>query len=148
MWKFLDIPSGRAERDPHDIEFFNLIDASSSLVREVVQNSIDATLDTLQPLLVRFTFGEHGEATQYINGLIPHLQASGFFPVDFDPGASIDYLTIEDYNTTGLNGFIQREQIISRGVKSNYYDFWWREGKSSKSGAQGGRCPGWCAADR
>src|SRR4030042_2838113 len=134
MWYFSKLPEGEPERDPRESEFFNVgdLDPSASLVREIIQNSLDAKNQGNKCVFVKFTFGCHPflDNSKYYENLVPHLISSGILPEGFVLEGSIPYLVIEDFGTTGLDGHINRGEIKT-GEKSNYYDFWWQEGKSS-----------------
>ena len=60
MWIFNSRHDFGVETDPTEGEFFvnNDIDRSSALVRETIQNSLDARRDDTEPVEVRFTFHE------------------------------------------------------------------------------------------
>lgn len=142
MWKFRKLTEGEPERDPHEAEFFNVgdIDKAASLVREVIQNSLDAKLPAQDNVRVRFTFSKHdkNENDIYYSNLIPHVGSCGLLPQDYVSSHPIPYLTVEDFGTTGLDGPVSREEFkdVDGG---NYYSFWWCEGKSQKAGHSAGR---------
>lgn len=142
MWNFLKLTAGQLERSPHEAEFFNVgdIDKATSIVREVIQNSLDAKLQNNQPVRVKFTFGTHEKSDNdaYYSGLIPHAQHSGLLASSFSDTKQIRYLTIEDFGTTGLDGPTNRENMVA-GIGGNFYNFWWCEGKSQKTGHRLGR---------
>ncbi len=137
MWHFGEIKKGQPERDPHEAEFFNLNDPPNSLVREVIQNSLDAKLEHEEKIKVCFSFGNTSklDTKDYYEPLIPHLRASKLIKDEFEIREDIRFISIEDYNTKGLDGAITR---IEKN-KGNYYSFWWYEGKSNKTGASAGR---------
>lgn len=142
MWKFRQLTEGELERHPHEAEFFNVgdIDKAASLVREIIQNSLDAKSPGIESVRMLFTFGNHDKADvdNYYSGLIPHVESSGLLPQYYGESGNISFLTIEDFGTTGLDGPVKREEIKDGGV-SNYYNFWWCEGKSQKAGQSAGR---------
>ncbi len=41
-WRFKALSIGDPERDPHEAEFFNLAGISEVIVREFIQNTLDA----------------------------------------------------------------------------------------------------------
>ena len=133
MWRFKHLEDGVPERDPRETEFFRLPQVSDSLVREVIQNSIDAKRKDQTKVKVCFTFGEvmKSEVTQYLAGLKDHLIESRYYPEDFESCNSVRFLTIEDFGTSGLDGNIGEGQRPKKG-ESNFWDFWWREGISGK----------------
>lgn len=142
MWIFSKLPEGEPERNPRESEFFNVgdLDPSASLVREIIQNTLDARKLGNDKVSVRFNFGNHSysDKGKYYDELIPHLISSEMIPAEYSFGETIPFLTIEDFGTNGLDGPVSRAEITG-GVKSNYYDFWWREGKSNKEGQDAGR---------
>lgn len=143
MWQVRKLTNGELERSPHEAEFFNIGDSDKavSLVREVIQNSLDAILLGNSSVHVRFAFGEHNKVGDnvFYKELIPHIQSCGLLPQEYATGNKISYLTIEDFGTTGLDGPVDRHEKIRKGKSGNYYDFWWCEGKSQKTGKNAGR---------
>ncbi len=141
MWNFRKLGEGEPERSPHEAEFFNVgdLDWSAAVVRESIQNSLDAKLPSAKNVLVRFSLKSEplSKFTEYYSELVPHVRSCGF---DFNPETKTEfkYLVIEDFGTTGLDGPITRTGLKNRG-KSNYYNFWWREGISLKEGRDAGR---------
>jgi len=142
MWKFRKLTAGELERSPREAEFFNVgdIDKAASIVREVVQNSLDARLTNSQTVRIKFLFGAHPKSNDdpYYAELIPHIESSGLLPAGYPSISEVPFLTIEDFGTTGLDGPINREEIGLSGG-GNYYNFWWCEGKSQKTGHHLGR---------
>lgn len=87
------------------------------LVREAIQNSIDACLDASKPVLVTFTFGKlRSKSFPKLFGLSRHIEAifttyQGCKNPDYRRaldllkegiGKTIHYLKISDYNTRGM----------------------------------------------
>ena len=141
MWNFRKLGEGEPERSPHEAEFFNVgdLDWSAAVVRESIQNSLDAKLPSSKTVLVRFSLKSEplSKFTEYYSELIPHVKNCGF---NFNPETKKEfkYLVIEDFGTIGLDGPITRTELKNQG-KSNYYNFWWREGISLKEGRDAGR---------
>jgi len=138
MWHFAPIPLGEPERDPREAEFFNTgdLDAATALVRESIQNSLDARLHGDKPIKVRFSFKQvQNPDDLFFNELTDHLNSAGLLPRAYDQGDLL-VLTIEDFGTKGLDGPTSFNQVDREG---NYFNFWWREGKSQKSGQSAGR---------
>lgn len=138
LWNYIerrinDVETGITQRDQFLNEELNLAD---TLVRETVQNSLDAVDGG--PVSVRFRL--LGEADgldreyllQLLDGHWEHAQAAG---LDVAAARSRDpsVLVIEDYGTTGLTG-----NPHSWG-DGNFQDFWRRHGLSHKSGTSRGR---------
>jgi len=130
MWMFRKIEPGVPERNPREGEFFRLTEPDEAVVREFIQNALDARNDNMVSVRMYLGEAEYHRVSKYFDSLYPHLRASGLeFP---SGGGRVRFLTIEDYGTTGLDGDIKRSD-------SNFYNFWWREGISAKGGRLGGR---------
>jgi len=141
MWGFKQLESGMPERDPRETEFFRLPQVSDALVREVIQNSLDARRDDQTKVKVCFTFGnvEKSEVEQYLLGLIDHLRACDLLPQEYTSSDFLRFLTIEDFGTTGLDGPTGEKGPRPEKGRSNFFDFWWREGISGKKKTRAGR---------
>ena len=105
------------------------------LVREAIQNSLDATLDGKVTKVV-FTLGqaEAPEVRPYLKTLRPHLEAiTRSLPEGIpDANESIRFLAIEDYNTRGLEGdSTVHKPLNSDGSKNHFFRFWHQVGQSS-----------------
>lgn len=110
-WKFLEVRKGDKIRENVLAEFFkaaSIDNAGEALVREGIQNSLDAVQDQSKPVKVRIIYGGEstaptiGIANKFFAGLAPHLETS-----DFEPPAregKIHFIAFEDFNTTGLYG--------------------------------------------
>jgi Winged helix-turn-helix DNA-binding len=113
------------------------VELSDTVVRESIQNSLDAQVGTDQ-VRVRFALltEDDGISVQYLESL-----CSGQFEHAKSVGVDVDSVSaeppsafvIEDFGTTGLTG------ATDSRVASNFSDFWHRHGKSHKSGKSGGR---------
>ena len=146
-WTFKEVPSGIKNRNPVQDEFFNSSEALteiSSLVRESIQNSLDAYDKASQsPVKLRFTISSSDSKliSKYFNGLQQHIDCS--IPgndVDL-ANSSCDYLLVEDFNTTGLLGDSKKDQLLETDVPSlnSYHFFVWAEGSSAKTEGNRGR---------
>lgn len=141
MWRFAELQKGMPEKHSQEAEFFRLENPSEALVREVIQNSLDAKLDSEEKVKVSFKFGtvSKNSIEPFLYGLIPHLRACDLWSDSqltlFTEDDTVPYLLIEDFGTTGLDGNISQAD----NQPSNFYDFWWREGISSKKGSKAGK---------
>jgi hypothetical protein len=138
------------QRDPIQGEFFNtdsITSQAKQLTREGIgQNPLDA--NTTWPVRVRvFVSGATGalapaEAAQYFEGLRPHVEAC-FGTAGPRAAQLLDqpcrFLTIEDFNTTGLLGDAAATDPPTDGSKNHFFYFFRAEGKSGKSGSERGR---------
>jgi hypothetical protein len=137
MWQFKTLSMGDPERDPHEVEFFNLTGIADAVVREFIQNSLDAKCDGSSIIRITFENATKEKSKVFFNNIENHLRATSFYSFGFDNDV-IPYLTIEDFGTTGLDGATGENGIRPAG-RNNFYNFWWYEGKSEKTGKDRGR---------
>ncbi len=140
MWVFNERHDFGVETDPTEGEFFvnNDIDRSSALIREAIQNSLDARREDVGAVEVRLRFHEGAlfvdgdRMRRYVDDLFPHLQACG---LDVD-GALLNnprFLVVEDFGTHGLRGLVDTKD------PSDFYYFWHVVGRSGKGDQKAGR---------
>ena len=144
--------------DPIQNQFFttNIVGGlTAALVRETIQNSMDAKTKTKDEhgndfiVSIRFKLSgktnaiDPSEAIKYIKELIPHLKArnngivSELIP---DFGRPMPYLLIEDYNTVGLEGDpLEYEDPVDNSKPHNFFWFWRNVGRSGKGNDARGR---------
>jgi hypothetical protein len=140
MWVFNERHDFGVETDPTEGEFFvnNDIDRSSALVREAIQNSLDARREDVGKVEVRLHLHEgalflDGARTQgYVEDLLPHLTACGL-DVDSTIFNNPRFLVVEDFGTHGLRGSINSKD------PSDFYYFWHVVGRSGKGDQKAGR---------
>ena len=143
-WEFAPHHPMSKQRDPIQGEFFNtdsIKNAADEIVREAVQNSLDAAVGGLVVVRI-FISGESGAvptdtATEYFGELKPHAEACGA-PVDLMT-TPCRHVVIEDFGTTGLGGDVNSTEEPPPGQKNDFFYFFRAEGKSGKSGADRGR---------
>ncbi|RXH34370.1 hypothetical protein XH99_01085 [Bradyrhizobium nanningense] len=136
-WYFRDISDDPSEKELTQQDQFNNDEVvlAEALVRETIQNSTDACVLPGGTVRVRFAIVEPSTAesreffSSLLDGLAPHLTASGIAV----PTAPQRFLVIEDFETTGLLGAIDRKD------EGQFCGFWRRFGRSNKKGAAGGR---------
>jgi len=147
-WKFRVMSRGEMNADPIAGEFFttdHLDSITDALVREVIQNSLDAAVPG-ETVTVRFRIvgRSHGNASlfeRYFASLSPHLAAEqnglSFQPSLHDP---MPYLVIEDFGTRGLEGDFRVDSDLERyGAKNDFFYFWRNVGRSGKTEGDRGR---------
>lgn len=137
MWQFKTLSMGDPERDPHEAEFFNLSGIADAVVREFIQNSLDAKCEGSSIIRITFENTTKEKSNVFFSNLETHLDAANFRFSGFDDNV-VPYLAIEDFGTTGLDGATGEDGIRPDG-KNNFYNFWWYEGKSEKTGKDRGR---------
>lgn len=129
-----DVEQELTQRDQFDTDKVPL---TATLMREALQNVMDARAPGyVGPLRVRIGTHEAPESdepfwTGLFSGLAERLTASEV-PVAGLNFSRPNFLTIEDFGTTGLRG-----ATTSRD-NSEFSDFWRRVGRSHKSGSKGG----------
>ena len=136
----LDI-RGNVDRDDNDDEHFKGADSTTqSFARENTQNITDVRLKTTSsPAKIRvFVSGSERalsreKATKYFGGFKPHIEASlsksRLKPQVLD--GDCQFLVIEDFNTTGLTGDVNKRHE-SQGSGNHFYGFFRSAGKSAK----------------
>jgi hypothetical protein len=142
---------GEVQVDPVHDEFFKAQDLADALVRESIQNSLDARIPrSRSPVSVRFRFASGKQALpaegvrEYFEGLERHLRAAAktihtILPRDDE---AVPYLLIEDSGTRGLTGDPRADpELDAPGEerKNDFYYFWRNVGRSSKGDVDRGR---------
>jgi hypothetical protein len=137
--------------DPVHDEFFKAQDLADALVRESIQNSLDARLPrSRSPVRVRFRFAAGAHALpaegvrEYFDGLEEHLAAvartiHSVLPRHDEP---VPFLVIEDFGTRGLTGdpHVDPELEPEAGEgKNDFFYFWRNVGRSNKGEVDRGR---------
>lgn len=136
-WLFQRIDPGLKHVGPTHGEHLAPRGVVDPLVRESIQNSLDATDEgSLKPSQVVFTLGEADPrlAGRFFDGLRRHLQTEPVprslpegLPAANEP---IRFLAVEDFNTRGLEGDPDRwEQTNGDGSKNHFFRFWHKVGQ-------------------
>jgi len=146
-WRFAKRDRGSKERNPPLEWFFNLDvmdNASEPLVREGIQNSLDARSGK-DPVRIRFYLSEASGAVSqqdispFMLGLEAHLTAKDnglkAAPQLSEPCA---FLVFEDFGTTGLEGDPD-QHLVPEGEDNAFYHFFRAEGASNKGKDKLGR---------
>lgn len=117
-WRFRKMSPSEINQGTVVGEFFGDEPINTRLVRESIQNSLDAGIDrvmgnptgTSGPVRVRFDLTgitnplPAAQAARYLDGLAPHLAAAGA-GLDADAlQGELPYIVVEDAGTTGLCG--------------------------------------------
>ena len=145
-WKRALVQPNEREDENVGEEFFNdvdTLDEISSLVRESMQNSIDAVLNNDVPVTVRFTVGKQSSKLnqEYFEEILPHVSQSLHKNLIPSLGVESKFLVIEDFNTKGLGGSISSIRPSESSQKkygSNYWFFEWKSGETNKvTGSRG-----------
>lgn len=142
-WRFRTIAEDEKEVEPTHREHLAPGGVVEPLVREAIQNSLDATLEG-QPTKVAITLGEANPAIarRYFDQLRPHLnveEIARYLPEGVpDPADKVRFVAIEDYNTTGLEGDpAGRSQESHDRSMNHFFRFWHRVGPPIESKRRG-----------
>jgi hypothetical protein len=139
-WHFSPQLKDQVETEVTQRDQFNNddVDISETIVREAIQNSLDAAVN--DPSQVRVTFRwldkDQGLSPVFFASLFDgqkeHAQAAGVAIEELD-FSNPRVLVIEDFGTSGLTGKVNDKD------DDNFCDFWRRHGKSHKTGKSRGR---------
>ena len=161
-WQFRQMSPAEINQEAMEREFFQEEPINVRLVREVIQNSLDAALDKAQgqprgssgPVRVRFSLAgissplSEEEAKPYFEGIEPHLRAIADLDDDISSRLTqgslisdgVPFMVIEDDRTTGLNGnWEQFDDTSEQSARGN--DFYWffrNVGRSGKGESDNG----------
>lgn len=146
-WHFDRKPKFLKDREPVQEEFFNnaasIRNRLAALIREAIQNILDQATLPGGPVSARIYLSQDegalspGIAEQYFRGLWDHIGAMGRETDGVDHPCR--FMVIEDFGTTGLVGDAWTDLRPSDEEPRDFYYFYRVEGRSSKSGAKGGR---------
>ena len=132
QWRFVEHHPEAKSRDPLQSELLNQesFRPADALVRESIQNSLDAKIPGVDKVRVRiYVSGAAGalskdEAAPYFQGFWPHVQVcenGGQVASDLAEGAC-RFVVIEDFGTIGLTGDPAATRV-PEGASNNYYYF-------------------------
>ena len=145
-WVFKEVPPGEMERNPVSEEFFTNGTRLEAVIRESLQNSLDATDGGSEPVRVRIYFsGDEDSLTPekmqryFADGVKRFIDPkNGLVAPSQTLSESCRFLVIEDFHTTGLTGVTDErplEEDVTHRNDWNYYNYFFRENGSTKVGA-------------
>ena len=146
QWIFGQYKADDTQRDSVSGEFFRNT-RLESVIREAIQNSLDAREDKGKAAVVRI----------YYSGEVGAVSGAEYASLYRGPEADAHYahknsglenvpkldepcvfMTIEDFGTTGLTGDVTtrptEDELENDRIKGNYYNFFFRENRSDKAG--------------
>jgi hypothetical protein len=146
QWHFRPLVPGETTCDPIVGEFFAteaINNAGEALVREGIQNSLDAAIE--EPLHVRLFLatGQHGlsakQAAPWFDGAWKHMGALGNGLREAPTQTErCSFLVFEDFGTRGLQGDVA-QPFDEPDTKNHFFYFFRGEGRTSKSEQDRGR---------
>jgi hypothetical protein len=152
-WHFSELRPGDKTREPTLGEFFAtdaIRDPAEALVREALQNSLDAgvkdgTGQPMETVEMRIFLATGGAALapnvieEFFTGSWPHFQAPGNgLRNALARDERCAYLVIEDFGTSGLTGDVRQWYDIP-GSKNSFFYFFRAEGRTGKGEEDRGR---------
>lgn len=142
MWHPRELNNYGVGVDPIHDNFFvqDSAQLAESLVRETLQNSLDAKRLDLDTVRVRFSIktvqpGRRNVIQALMQGILPHLNSAK--PSLYNAVANYGepkVLVIEDFGTTGLEG----DESTRQDDNNHFANFWRFVGRTEKGGARGG----------
>lgn len=149
MWHFRVMDRGEMNQDPVQDDYFNtaaLDSYSDALVREAIQNSLDAKLKkSSDPVHVRITFPDDPDlpgaedAAPYLDGLWSHIRATDVITDIPKRNGTVPFLLFEDFGTRGLVGDPELSEDPEEGELADFFYFWRNVGRGKKQGEERGR---------
>ena len=140
---------GEMNQDPVQDDYFNtaaLDSYSDALVREAIQNSLDAKADDSDgPVRVRITFPRESDlpdpedAAPYLDSLWNHIRATPVIEDVPNINQKVPFLLFEDFGTRGLVGDTQAYEDPQQGELADFFYFWRNVGRGKKQGEERGR---------
>ncbi len=154
QWIFAELSGAAVRRDPQETELFKTEDAgeneyagTDALVREVIQNSMDAGTGD-GPVRLRFGLHPHHKLPSkdvlptYFSRLEPALRHRDVgFSAGGVPQLDFGFLVCEDFGTCGLGGDVALAKDPPPGHprREDFFWFWRNIGRSGKTGDDLGR---------
>ncbi|MBK1830132.1 hypothetical protein JIN77_05325 [Verrucomicrobiaceae bacterium R5-34] len=149
-WSFREILPNEVKQNPHHLQYFTddaLREATDALVREDIQNRLDAHDGSINPVEVRYTFVEDGITfgQKWFAQLASHLSSHEVKEIlnqdSPDDAQHVPCLVIEDFNTNGLRGTpsIHRDPPKGQEPRDDFYWFIRNVGRSGKAAGDRGR---------
>lgn len=147
-WHFNTVRAGDRTRESQVEKFFQsnaVANRSDALIREGIQNSLDAAPDD-RIVRVRLTLGKWSEEVtkdvwpRYSAVLEDHIKASSK-KLPSPPGGNeqFRYLVFEDFETSGLKGDPEKWKFQEDSPSNPFFNFFRAEGISSKEDGNRGR---------
>lgn len=145
-WLFDRVEPGQMERNPVSEEFFTNDTRLEAIIREAIQNSLDARANVNAPVEVRIYFSDIAGSlpadkfAKYMAGGDKRFNdpKNGLASPAQTMAEDCQFLVVEDFNTTGLTGMTDEKPILEDVAHRNdwnYYNYFFRENGSTKVGA-------------
>jgi hypothetical protein len=151
QWRFRAMSRGEINVDPIEGEFFTteaLGSLSDALIREAIQNSLDAGLPNEQVrVIISLCTSDQcldlSKKNHYLKDINDHLVSKNSGIIDPPPrNEPVDFLVLEDFGTRGLVGDIRENEDSEAGSgksKNDYFYFWRNIGRAVEGSTARGR---------
>ena len=146
QWMFGQYRADDTQRDSVSGEFFRNT-RLESVIREAIQNSLDARADKTKAASVRIYYSgptcavggaEYAALYRGQNVDIHYTHPNSGLENVPEADEPCVFMTIEDFGTTGLTGNVTlrptEDELENDRIKGNYYNFFFRENRSDKAG--------------
>ncbi len=159
-WQFPEMPPSMPNQEPMEREFFVDEPINTRIVRESIQNSLDAGINRRRdsnvqtPVRVRFALSgiqyplPEERAVRYLAGLDEHLRSVNGLDSDIQrrlnsgrvADGDMPFIVIEDAGTVGLTGDWEQydDTNLSSARDNHFYWFFRNVGRSAKTGNENG----------
>ena len=119
-WKFYKYEDDEIERNSSSGKHFNDAKIASSLIRELVQNSLDAAKgDGPVNIKIKFIELDLNQCMYYFADLRPHYEESYKEPMPLGNNGKIPFLIVEDFNTTGLTSNKKKDFLFRDNTRND-----------------------------
>ena len=144
-WYFKSMTPGDTVRQSTAGDSFDGAEVSGpsvAVIREGIQNSMDATIDAAGSTLVRIRLlegpeaPEFGEVAAYLHEVLPHYESAELSCPR--PETRCRCLVFEDFDATGLTGDPGEPFVPEGGERNDFHSFFWAEGITQKASGQRG----------
>lgn len=147
-WYFNELQPGSKIREPVNSEFFAtdaISNPGEALVREGIQNSLDAARKEAKVLIRIYLSGEENALTSdqtapFITGIREHLESKGNGLGNAPTrDEKCQFIVFEDFGTAGLTGNPGEPYPPQDGNQNSFFYFFRAEGRSGKGEYDRGR---------
>jgi len=121
IWQFKKYDEDSTQQNSSSGKFFKEVSETESLVREFIQNSLDAVEHSSKPVQVTINEASFNkrDLKDFLTGLEPHLKACGIKA--HKETSKIKFIILEDFNTKGLErenqkNFFYRDNMTNKIV--------------------------------
>jgi hypothetical protein len=144
-WRFRPHTAEERASDDFSEELFRTsrnTNLAESIVRESIQNSLDAAKTSSNQVRVRFAIKSvpFSALEPFLGDLMPRLESPDLESISHSgTEGDVRVLTVEDFGTVGLEGDPARHDDPDRNSKDRFWEFWRNLGRGNRGEARRGR---------